>query len=139
MSPIPTDRKIFKLVIRVVDSDIDELNHVNNVVYLRWVQDVSNAHWNHAASYELKSVCKWVVLRHEIDYHSPALPGDGIDLLTWIERPEGPRQNRRVSIRRSNDERVLASACTSWCLLDPKTGRPKRVSTEICSALGLKN
>ncbi len=138
MVQVPADRDVFKLTLQVHETDIDELNHVSNIVYLRWVQDVSNAHWN-TVSEELKVACKWVVLRHEIDYHSPALPGDTIDLLTWIDPPEGPRQNRRVMIQRANDGKILASAITSWCLLDPKSGRPKRVSAEICSVLGLKN
>src|SRR6185369_12764056 len=70
---IPSDREVFKLSFQVSPADIDELKHVNNVVYLQWVQSISYAHWNTAATEELRSKCKWVVLRHEIDYHSPAL------------------------------------------------------------------
>lgn len=139
MHVIPSDRQVFKLIIPVTVQDIDELNHVNNVVYLQWVQDVASAHWNYAASEELKSKCMWVVLRHEIDYHSPALPGDTLEALTWIEKAQGPQQKRMVSIRRTSDQKVLVSACTSWCLLDPQTVRPKRISEEITSVLWLKD
>lgn len=139
MLDIPTDRFVYRLPIQVADEDIDDLHHVNNVVYLRWVQDVASAHWDTMAQDELKSQCRWVVLRHEIDYHSPALPGDSIVAFTWIDQAEGPRQKRYVSIRRKDDSKALASACTTWCLLDAQTGRPKRVSNEISSVLGLKH
>lgn len=139
MLNIPSDRFVFRLPIAVRAADIDELNHVNNVVYLRWVQEAASAHWDSMAPDELKAKCRWVVLRHEIDYHSPALPGDSIEAFTWIDQAEGPRQKRCVSIRRKDDSKALASACTTWCLLDSKTGRPTRVSNEISSALGLKH
>ncbi len=139
MLKIPNDPGIFKLNIKVLSEDIDGQNHVNNVVYLRWVQEVAYAHWNSLASEELKRNYKWVVLRHEIDYHSPAFPGDTIVACTWIEAPQGPRQKRFVSILRASDQKALASACTSWCLLEAGSGRPKRVSEEISSIFGLKN
>ena len=139
MLEIPNDRGVFSLTIHVLPEDIDEQNHVNNVVYLQWVQEVAYAHWNTLGSEGLRNKYKWVVLRHEIDYHSPALPGDTIIASTWIDAPEGPRQRRYVSIRRQSDHRALTSACTSWCLLDAQTGRPKRVTEEITSVFGLKN
>jgi acyl-CoA thioester hydrolase len=139
MLPIPTDRKVFNLPIKVLPADIDELNHVNNVVYLRWVQEVAFAHWDTMAPEEMKRQCNWVVLRHEIDYHAPALPGDLIEASTWIDPAEGVRHRRYVSIKRLKDSKVLATACTTWCLLDPKTGRPKRISNGISAALGLEH
>ena len=135
---IPADREVFKLSFQVSHGDIDELNHVNNVVYLEWVQKISYAHWNTAPE-ELRSQCKWVVLRHEIDYHSPALPEDYVEALTWIEAPVGARQRRNVVIQRNRDGKVLAVANTTWCLLDPATNRPKKIGEEISAVLGLKN
>ena len=135
---IPADREVFKLSFQVSPGDIDDQHHVNNVIYLQWVQSISFAHWNTAASEELKSNCKWVVLRHEIDYHSPALPEDTIDACTWIEAPVGPRQQRNVLIQRSHDGKVLAMAKTTWCLLDPRTNRPRKIGYEVSSVLGLK-
>jgi len=138
MTP-PTDREVFTLDIRVQPTDIDEQNHVNNVVYLRWVQEVAYAHWRANASTALLSQWNWVVLRHEIDYHAPAFLGDAIQALTWISPADGPRQNRYVSIRRATDQKELASSCTTWCLLDAVTGRPRRVLPEISALFGLKN
>ncbi len=136
---IPNDRGVFKLTIQVQPGDIDERNHVNNVVYLRWVQDVAYAHWITLGTKELTASYNWVVLRHEIDYHSAALQGDAIEASTWIDIPEGPRQKRYVSIRRVADGKVLASATTTWCLLDAVSGRPRRVTDTITSVFGLKN
>ncbi|NOT76393.1 MAG: acyl-CoA thioesterase [Cyclobacteriaceae bacterium] len=138
MLEIPKDRGVFRLAIQVQPEDIDDQNHVNNVVYLRWVQEVAYAHWKTLGSDELISKYRWVVLRHEIDYHSPALLSDTIEAFTWIDAPEGPRQKRNVSIRRIHDQKILASATTTWCLLDAVTGRPKRVTEEITSVFGLK-
>ena len=139
MREVPNDHGVFRLEIQVMPADIDAQNHVNNVVYLRWVQEVALAHWNTMATVEMKSRWRWVVLRHEIDYHAPAIPGDTIEASTWIDLPEGPRQKRYVSIMRCSDRKVLASACTSWCLLDAQSGRPKKVTAEITALFGLKN
>jgi acyl-CoA thioester hydrolase len=138
MHIIPVDRSVYRLTIPVMPDDIDELNHVNNVIYLRWVQDAAFAHWNTAASEDLKAKCKWVVLRHEIDYHMPALPGDIIEACTWIDHAEGPRQRRYVAILRNADQKILASATTFWCLLDAQSNRPRKISPEISQTLGLR-
>ena len=65
-------------------ADVDELGHVNNTVYLRWVQEVATAHWQAVASAESQAAVVWVVMRHEIDYKAPALPGDEVLLRTWV-------------------------------------------------------
>lgn len=68
--------KDFELEILVSAADIDELNHVNNVVYVQWVQDAAKAHWETKAPKEVLDKYIWMVLRHEIDYLSQALLGD---------------------------------------------------------------
>jgi acyl-CoA thioester hydrolase len=134
----PTDRDVFVLPIKVTTSDIDDLNHVNNVVYVGWVQDAAAAHWKAVSSIELRSNCRWVVLRHEIDYLTPAFAGDQLAASTWVDIPNGPRQVRHVSIKRASDMKVLAYAQSTWCLLDPTSGRPKRISGEIVNVFQLK-
>jgi acyl-CoA thioester hydrolase len=115
----------------ILDGDIDELGHVNNIVYLRWVQDVATAHWRLIAPAESQATIVWMVLRHEIDYQSPALPTDGIILRTWVGGAEGLRFDRHTEVLRASDRKVLAKAKTVWCPIDPNTGRPKRVSEEV--------
>ena len=72
------------MTVSVSTGDIDEQNHVNNTVYLRWVQGVATAHWQAVASPEAQETVGWVVLRHEIDYKTPAALGDKIILRTWV-------------------------------------------------------
>ncbi len=123
--------------LRVSLEHLDNLDHVNNVVYVSWIQNVADAHWKAAAPEELRSHCRWVVMRHQVDYFVPAVEGDELELLTWIDPANGARSVRHVTIERIADRKVLAYAETTWCLLDPKSGKPKRVSPEIDSVLRL--
>ncbi len=117
--------------IQIHDHDIDTLGHVNNVVYLRWVQEVAAAHWAILTGEEEKKQLAWVVLRHEIDYHAPALPGDDIVGTTRVGTCKGPRFERFVFIRNAQTGKLLAEAKTVWCLLDAATMRPKRIETAL--------
>ena len=120
----------FEVKIHVTPNDIDQLGHVNNVIYLRWVQDAAAAHWNTLATPELQKELAWVVLRHEINYHKPGFLEDNIIARTWVGETEGFRSVRFVEIY--NDKEVLlVSASTTWCLIDPVSGRPKKITTEI--------
>ena len=122
----------FQLTITVQPGDIDELNHVNNVVYLRWVQDVAAAHWESIAPREMKQKYSWVVLRHEIDYKSPAFLGDTLTARTWVSTCEGVRSVRNVKIYH-NSGKLVAEAKTTWCLLDAGTSKPRRIEDDITS------
>src|SRR6266550_2091528 len=83
----------FEESVSVMPEDIDEQNHVNNTVYLRWVQEVDTVHWKAIASREAQKGIGWVVLRHEIDYKAPACLGDDVVLRRgWAKRP-GLRSN----------------------------------------------
>ncbi|MGV3589867.1 MAG: acyl-CoA thioesterase [Adhaeribacter sp.] len=129
------DSAAFKYAIKVHEPDIDELGHVNNVVYLRWVQEVATAHWNFAAPSHLKEIYTWVVIRHEIDYYSPAFLGDEIIGYTWVGEHQGAKFDRFVKLCRASNEKVLAEAKTTWCLLDAKTMRPRRIEQDVLSIL----
>lgn len=118
----------FELPIRIGPGDIDELGHVNNVVYLSWVQDAAVAHWTAEATEEERSGLFWVVARHEIDYLRPALPVDDIVARTWVGESQPRRFDRHTEIRREGDGRVLARARTVWCPMDRGSGRPTDVS-----------
>jgi len=124
----------FELLLQVLPEDIDQLHHVNNVVYLRWVQDVAIAHWAAAASPEARDTLFWVVTRHEIDYRHPALPRDAIIARTWVGHASKRLFERFTEIRRASDQTVLARARTLWCPMDIRTGRPTKVSDEVRAA-----
>jgi acyl-CoA thioester hydrolase len=109
--------------------DIDAQGHVNNVVYLQWIQDVAVAHWLSRATDEQKSEIAWVVMRHEIDYLRPAFENEEIAVATWVGEPQGAKWERFTEIRR--DEKTLVKAKSIWVALDKQTLRPRRVTMEI--------
>jgi acyl-CoA thioester hydrolase len=121
----------YELAIAVESADIDELGHVNNVAYLRWVQDAAVAHWRADAAPEDQAKLVWVVIRHEIDYKQPAFLSDGIIARTWVGSATRATFERHTEILRASDRGVLAKARTLWCPLDAQTGRPTAVSAEV--------
>ena len=135
----------FEMIVSVLPGDIDEQNHVNNTVYLRWIQDVATAHWKSLASAESQAAIGWIVLRHEIDYKMPASLGDEILLRTWVGKASRLKFERFTEIRRkiSRDfdpppdgfavanNQVLAQARTVWVPIDVCTGKPTRVSADV--------
>jgi acyl-CoA thioester hydrolase len=122
-------RARFNLKIDVKPGDIDDLGHVNNVVYLQWVQSVATAHWHALSTTEVRSTHLWVALRHEIDYIRPAFLGDAITGYTWVSAVDGVRSIRQVEFYRG--DKCLARAQTNWCLLDAATLRPRRIGQDI--------
>lgn len=120
----------FELTRRVQPADLDERAHVNNVVYVQWVQDAAAAHWATLAPNGALEETAWVALRHEIDYLKPAVLGDEITIVTWVGVAEGLSFERFTEMRRA-DARVLARARTLWCPVDARTGKPQRVRGEI--------
>ncbi len=126
-----TEPSTFELAIEVESTDIDELGHVNNVAYLRWVQNVAVAHWRALAPVEDQARFLWIVLRHEIDYKHPAYLGDGIVARTWVGAASRLRFERHTELLRANDRSVLARARTLWCPINAATGRPAIVGPEL--------
>ena len=119
------------MTVSVSTGDIDEQNHVNNTVYLRWVQGVATAHWQAVASPEAQETVGWVVLRHEIDFKTPAVLGDKIILRTWVGKATRLTFERFTEIRRNGDGQLLSKARTLWCPINAQTGRPMRVPAEV--------
>jgi acyl-CoA thioester hydrolase len=121
----------FEMTVSVLLDDIDEQNHVNNTVYLRWVQEVATAHWRAIAIPVAQETIGWVVLRHEIDYKASAAFGDQIALRTWVGKATRLTFERFTEIRRNSDGQLLSKARTLWCPINVKTGRPIRVPPEV--------
>lgn len=117
------------MTVSVLPQDIDEQNHVNNTVYVRWVQEVASAHWRAVASENAQESIGWVVLRHEIDYNAPACLGDEVVLRTWVGKATRLTFERFTEIRRSGQ--LLSKARTLWCPINAQTGRPVRVPVEV--------
>jgi len=122
---------IFEMTVPVLSTDIDEQGHVNNTVYLRWIQDVATAHWKSLASAQSQAAIGWIVLRHEIDYKLPASFGDEIVLRTWVGQASRLKFERFTEVRRRIDNQLLSQARTLWVPIDVRTGKPTRVSAEL--------
>ena len=115
----------------VQPADIDQQNHVNNTVYVRWIQEVATAHWNARAPEDIRDAIGWVVLRHEIDYKSPVCLGDDIVLRTWVGKATRVTFERFVEVLRRSDRKLLAQARTLWVPINPATAKPTRVPPEV--------
>lgn len=126
-----TPSTAFLLTLQVQSDDIDDLNHVNNLVYLRWAQEVAGAHWQSVAPPEAQTGLVWVVMRHEIDYKVAARLGDTVVLQTWVGTAVGVTFERHTRVVRAADGVVLAQARTLWCPVNAQTGRPQRVTAEL--------
>ena len=119
----------FEMTLSVVPGDIDEQNHVNNTVYLRWVQEVATAHWEAVASSEAQEGNRTGrCLRHEFYYKTPACLGDDVVLRTWVGKATRLTFERFTEIRRSNDGQLLSSARTLWCPINAQ----KRAGQSAC-------
>lgn len=123
----------FELPIAVAVADIDQMGHVNNVVYLRWVQEAAIAHWNVVANADEKRALLWVVVRHEVDYRRPAFAGDEIVARTWVGGVTRRAFERHTEIVRATDGKVLVKALTLWHPIDAQTRRPVAVPAAVAA------
>lgn len=135
----PDSIRSHRVLVRALSSDIDELDHVSNLVYVRWVQEVAMGHsvavgWDHPQYRDLGAV--FVVRRHEIDYVVPVLEGEEVELVTWVGWWKGVSSERRTLLRRVRDGVVVARAATLWAFIDFASGRPRRIPDEIKAAFG---
>jgi acyl-CoA thioester hydrolase len=128
-------RPAFIVPLEVAATDI-QMGHVNNVAFVRFVQEAAVAHWQAAAPEELQRQYLWVVRRHEIEYLRPGMPGESLHARTWVGEPSGASWERLTDIVRTADGEVLVQARTLWVLLDGATGRPRRVLPEMIASLG---
>ena len=118
---------------RITDApdDIDELGHVNNAVWVRWIQEVATAHWYALADPAHHAAYVWFIVRHEIDYLRGLAVGESVTGRTWVaDAPRGARMDRHVEFV-GGDGRVRVRAKTTWAIMDRASGRPLRVSVEV--------
>jgi acyl-CoA thioester hydrolase len=127
----------FRLNFTAAPDHIDVMGHVNNAVWVEWVQAMATAHWdtvaepNHARDYV------WLVVRHEIDYRGNIGEGESVTGETWIPGdPKGATSARRVDFRDASGK-VIVSALTTWAMLDRQTQRLVRVQPEVVAPFRL--
>ncbi len=119
----------FDFPIDVADGDIDDMGHVNNAVYLRWVQTAVLRHWRRFAPREAVATRLWVALGHDIRYRRPALPHDHVVVRLLLEKLDGAKAFYRARIDRG--DQTLAEIKSCWCCLDSVSKRPVRLARDI--------
>ncbi|MDX1328448.1 MAG: thioesterase [Arenibacter sp.] len=124
---------VYTKTLKVVQDDLDDLEHVNNVRYVQWMQDIAKEHWKAKAPKELVEETVWVVLTHHITYKNAAKLDDEIVLKTYIEKSRGAISTRVVEMFNKETDQLLVKAKTEWCLLNSKTLKPMRIAAEIVS------
>lgn len=121
----------FSKTFTALPEHIDVMGHVNNAVWVQWVQDMATAHWNAAARAEDQAAFVWLVIRHEIDYRGNISVSETVTGETWIpDGAQGAKSTRRVEFTDSTGK-VIVSANTTWAMLDRESGRLARVRPDV--------
>jgi acyl-CoA thioester hydrolase len=110
---------------------IDELGHVNNAVWVDWIQQLATSHWAAVAAPEHQAAYVWVVTRHEIDYRGNVGLGESVTAETWIPAgPSGARFDRCAEFRDAAGK-VIVAARTTWAMIERASGRLVRVRDDV--------
>ncbi|WP_289024264.1 acyl-CoA thioesterase [uncultured Salegentibacter sp.] len=123
--------EIFEQSFLVEKRHLDEQNHVNNVQYVQWVQDIAKAHWEARASQRQNLQYFWVVIKHEINYKKQAFLGNEILIQTYVSETSHVKSIRHVIIKNAETKKVLVEAKTTWALMDQEKKRPTKISEEL--------
>ena len=122
--------KILEYEHQVTPEEIDGLGHVNNQVYLDWLMEAATKH-SALVGWDIMRLIAmgegWVVRRHEIDYLLPVLPGETVQMRTWVETAERASSERHYEIFRKSDGKLVCQGRTMWVWINYKTGRPSRI------------
>lgn len=128
--------KVFTLTITVSSKDIDSLLHVNNLIYVKWMDKIATSHWSFLTKEQPLPQYIWVVMRHEIDYLKQAILGDEITVKTWVGETRGITSERFMEFYKKNI--LLVKAKTIWAMLDAKTYKPARIREDVLKVLSPK-
>ena len=122
---------VFEKRIVAAEGDIDELGHVNNAVWVRWIQDMATSHWRAVADPAHVDSYVWVVVRHEIDYLRAVLEGERITARTWAgDNLKGAKFDRHIEFL-GEDGKLRVRSRTDWAIIDKASGRPIRIPPEV--------
>lgn len=122
---------VFETKIIVKECDLDELNHVNNIRYVEWVQEIAKQHWQNKATHNILSTYFWVMTKHCIEYKNQALLHETLNIKTYIKANEGAISTRIVEISNEHSNTLIAKSETKWCLISMKSKRPVRITEKI--------
>jgi acyl-CoA thioester hydrolase len=122
---------VFRHAVAIHPSDIDHMGHVNNSVYLRWVQDAVVDYWQSVAPKEAVARHLWVAMKHEITYLKPSFLQDVVVADVVAEKVEGARAFFTTVVKRG--EEVVSEIRSCWCCLDATSLRPVRLARDIAA------
>jgi acyl-CoA thioester hydrolase len=125
--------------IEVPASAIDANGHVNNVEYLRWMQDAAEAHSSAVGCTDATRAAgaTWVVRSHHVEYLRPAFAGDRLEVRTWVADFRRVLSLRKYEVLRQGDGVLLARGETNWAFVDAATGRPRSIPEQIQGLFGV--
>jgi acyl-CoA thioester hydrolase len=131
--------KIYTYDLIVAQQAIDGNGHVNNVEYLRWMQDAALLHSDSLGCTRATMAVggKWVIRSHRIEYFRPAFVGEHVAVLTWVSNVRRVQSLRKYKMIRSEDHAVLTEAETEWIFTDAQTGRLRSIPNEVSSLFEL--
>jgi acyl-CoA thioester hydrolase len=117
----------------VPESAVDENGHVNNVMYVQWMQEAAVRHYEAMGGTQPTQAigATWVVRSHLVEYLSPAFAGEGIKVLTWVANLRRVRSLRRYRFIRETNEQLLVCGETDWVFVDAKNGYPRAIPAEV--------
>jgi acyl-CoA thioester hydrolase len=121
----------YSKIVTVKKEHIDQQNHVNNVVFLQWVQEIAGDHWKSKKLTAFDKEHYWVVIDHYIKYSGEAFVNDVLEIKTYVEQIGGVRSTRMVEFHKG--QKIIVVAKTNWCLLNRITKRPARISSQIAN------
>jgi acyl-CoA thioester hydrolase len=136
---MPVSSVYFKTFL-IPQSAIDENGHVNNVMYVQWMQDIAVEHYEAIGGVNPMQLigATWVVREHRIEYLLPAFAGEEIEIRTWVENVRRVRSLRKYEFVRKSDGRMLVRGETDWVFVDAKSGTPLAIPPQVSEIFSLK-
>jgi len=134
------DNPVYKYQFTIPAAAVDQNGHVNNVMYVQWMQDVAVRHYDFIGGTAPTQAlgATWVVREHKIEYLLPAFAGEEIEVHTWVANIRRARSLRKYQFIRMSNQQTLVRGETEWVFVDVHTGRPRRIPEEVVNVFRLK-
>lgn len=135
----PPESALYRFDFTVPPTAIDENGHVNNVLYVQWMQDAAVRHYAFLGGLGPTRAlgATWVVRSHHVEYFLPAFEGETLEIHTWVADMRRARSLRRYEFLRKTDGRLVARGETDWVFVNAQTGRPLAIPEEVSRLFSL--
>jgi acyl-CoA thioester hydrolase len=130
---------IFTIEFTIPETAIDQLGHVNNVIYVQWMQDIAVRHYEYVSGTAPMQAAGaiWLVREHHIEYLQPAFAGEVIEVQTWVANIRRVRSLRKYRFVHKSDGQILVKGETDWVFVNLKSMRPIRIPDEVINVFTL--